>query len=108
MATTQESHYFSGGSVNNESIKGKWSVFFFYPADFTFVCSTELGDLAFRFRIYPNEVQTNLILQTFGCTRFVYNKILAKAQRELSRKVKFSSNWNKAKLKVETSCHSRS
>jgi putative transposase len=36
-------------------------------------------NLAFRFRIYPNEVQTNLILQTFGCTRFVYNKILAKA-----------------------------
>jgi peroxiredoxin len=25
--------------------KGKWSVFFFYPADFTFVCPTELGDL---------------------------------------------------------------
>jgi putative transposase len=36
-------------------------------------------NLAFRFRIYPNEIQTNLILQTFGCTRFVYNKILAKA-----------------------------
>ncbi|MCG5499541.1 alkyl hydroperoxide reductase subunit C [Ectothiorhodospira lacustris] len=32
--------------VNDESIKGKWSVFFFYPADFTFVCPTELGDLA--------------------------------------------------------------
>jgi len=32
--------------VSNESIKGKWSVFFFYPADFTFVCPTELGDLA--------------------------------------------------------------
>ena len=39
----------------------------------------EKYNLAFRFRIYPNEVQTNLILQTFGCTRFVYNKILAKA-----------------------------
>ena len=26
--------------------KGHWSVFFFYPADFTFVCPTELGDLA--------------------------------------------------------------
>ena len=26
--------------------KGKWSVVFFYPADFTFVCPTELGDLA--------------------------------------------------------------
>lgn len=32
--------------VTNESLKGKWSVFFFYPADFTFVCPTELGDLA--------------------------------------------------------------
>ncbi|SEP93873.1 peroxiredoxin (alkyl hydroperoxide reductase subunit C) [Ectothiorhodospira magna] len=32
--------------VTDESIKGKWSVFFFYPADFTFVCPTELGDLA--------------------------------------------------------------
>ena len=32
--------------VTLESVKGKWSVFFFYPADFTFVCPTELGDLA--------------------------------------------------------------
>lgn len=32
--------------VTNEDLKGKWSVFVFYPADFTFVCPTELGDLA--------------------------------------------------------------
>jgi peroxiredoxin (alkyl hydroperoxide reductase subunit C) len=32
--------------VTDESVKGKWSVFFFYPADFTFVCPTELEDLA--------------------------------------------------------------
>ena len=32
--------------VSDESVKGRWSVFFFYPADFTFVCPTELGDLA--------------------------------------------------------------
>ena len=32
--------------VSNETIKGKWSVFVFYPADFTFVCPTELEDLA--------------------------------------------------------------
>lgn len=32
--------------VSNETLKGKWSVVFFYPADFTFVCPTELGDLA--------------------------------------------------------------
>ncbi|MBU8975410.1 MULTISPECIES: alkyl hydroperoxide reductase subunit C [unclassified Lysobacter] len=32
--------------VTNADLKGKWSVVFFYPADFTFVCPTELGDLA--------------------------------------------------------------
>ena len=33
-------------TVTKEDILGKWSVFFFYPADFTFVCPTELEDLA--------------------------------------------------------------
>ena len=28
---------------------GHWSVFFFYPADFTFVCPTELEDLAAKY-----------------------------------------------------------
>ena len=32
--------------VTDATVKGKWSVFFFYPADFTFVCPTELGDMA--------------------------------------------------------------
>lgn len=32
--------------VTDADLKGKWSIFFFYPADFTFVCPTELGDLA--------------------------------------------------------------
>jgi peroxiredoxin (alkyl hydroperoxide reductase subunit C) len=32
--------------VSDAELAGKWSVFFFYPADFTFVCPTELGDLA--------------------------------------------------------------
>jgi peroxiredoxin (alkyl hydroperoxide reductase subunit C) len=32
--------------VSDQSIKGQWSVFVFYPADFTFVCPTELEDLA--------------------------------------------------------------
>jgi peroxiredoxin len=32
--------------VSDNDFKGKWSVVFFYPADFTFVCPTELGDLA--------------------------------------------------------------
>jgi peroxiredoxin (alkyl hydroperoxide reductase subunit C) len=32
--------------VSDQDLQGKWSVFFFYPADFTFVCPTELGDVA--------------------------------------------------------------
>lgn len=31
--------------VTEENLKGKWSVICFYPADFTFVCPTELEDL---------------------------------------------------------------
>jgi len=33
-------------AVSEADLKGKWAVVFFYPADFTFVCPTELGDLA--------------------------------------------------------------
>ncbi|MEY2633089.1 MAG: peroxiredoxin [Pseudomonadota bacterium] len=36
--------------VSEADLKGKWSVVCFYPADFTFVCPTELGDLA---DLYP-------------------------------------------------------
>ncbi|WP_025820524.1 alkyl hydroperoxide reductase subunit C [Shewanella marina] len=40
---------FHGGEfvpVSEQDLLGKWSVVFFYPADFTFVCPTELGDMA--------------------------------------------------------------
>lgn len=33
-------------TVTRDDIKGKWAIFFFYPADFTFVCPTELVDMA--------------------------------------------------------------
>ena len=32
--------------VTDADLRGKWSAVVFYPADFTFVCPTELGDLA--------------------------------------------------------------
>ena len=32
--------------VSDADLRGQWSVVFFYPADFTFVCPTELADLA--------------------------------------------------------------
>jgi peroxiredoxin (alkyl hydroperoxide reductase subunit C) len=33
-------------NVTEADLKGQWSIVFFYPADFTFVCPTELADLA--------------------------------------------------------------
>lgn len=36
-------------TVSNKDIEGKWALFFFYPADFTFVCPTELADLADKY-----------------------------------------------------------
>ncbi|ASY44795.1 MAG: alkyl hydroperoxide reductase subunit C [Pseudomonadota bacterium] len=43
--------------VTDADVKGKWAIFFFYPADFTFVCPTELEDLA---GIYPTLQSLNV------------------------------------------------
>ena len=37
---------------------------------------------AYKFRLYPNIIQKNLINKTFGCTRFVYNYYLEKMKKE--------------------------
>ena len=31
---------------------------------------------AFKFRLLPNQIQINLLAKTFGCCRFIYNKML--------------------------------
>ena len=36
-------------TVTKADLLGKWSVLFFYPADFTFVCPTELEDLGNKY-----------------------------------------------------------
>lgn len=48
LKTFKAKAYINGDfvDVTDADVKGKWAVFFFYPADFTFVCPTELGDLA--------------------------------------------------------------
>jgi len=43
--TTNAYHNGDFITVSDENFKGKWSVVCFYPADFTFVCPTELEDL---------------------------------------------------------------
>ncbi|HEO8420364.1 MULTISPECIES: alkyl hydroperoxide reductase subunit C [unclassified Niallia] len=40
--------------VTEENLKGKWSIFCFYPADFTFVCPTELEDLQNEYATLKN------------------------------------------------------
>lgn len=47
--TVQAFHEDAFKEVSKQDILGKWSVFFFYPADFTFVCPTELEDLAGKY-----------------------------------------------------------
>jgi peroxiredoxin (alkyl hydroperoxide reductase subunit C) len=45
----QAYHNGSFKTVTNQDVLGKWAIFFFYPADFTFVCPTELGDMADKY-----------------------------------------------------------
>lgn len=49
--------YHNGGftKISNKSFAGKWAVFVFYPADFTFVCPTELADLADHYAEFQKE-----------------------------------------------------
>ncbi len=41
--------------ISLSDYRGKWVVLFFYPADFTFVCPTELGELADHYETFRKE-----------------------------------------------------
>ncbi len=47
--TAQAFHNGAFKEISKKDVLGKWGVFFFYPADFTFVCPTELEDLAEKY-----------------------------------------------------------
>lgn len=40
--------------ITKKDLLGKWNLFFFYPADFTFVCPTELEDLQEKYQEFKN------------------------------------------------------
>lgn len=42
-------------TITNKDFEGKWAAFVFYPADFTFVCPTELADLADHYEEFQKE-----------------------------------------------------
>lgn len=70
-------------AVSKADILGKWSVFFFYPADFTFVCPTELGDLADHYEefkqigceIYSVSTDTHFVHKAWADTSDTIRKI---------------------------------
>ncbi|MDR2375939.1 MAG: peroxiredoxin [Treponema sp.] len=68
-------------TVTRADILGKWSVFFFYPADFTFVCPTELEDLATK---YDDFKAAGCEIYSVSCdTHFVH-----KAWHDVSKAIK--------------------
>lgn len=69
--------------VTDADLKGKWSVVFFYPADFTFVCPTELEDLADEYaefqklgvEIYSVSTDTHFTHKAWADTSHAIGKI---------------------------------
>ena len=53
---------------------------------------------AYKFRIYPNETQKELIEKTFGCTRFVYNHMLALQIKMYKEQGKSHSKYDLVKM----------
>ena len=57
-------------TVTKQDVLGKWAIFFFYPADFTFVCPTELEDLQNQ---YEKIKSTGAEVYSVSCdTHFVH------------------------------------
>lgn len=52
-----------------------------------------MAEKAYRYRIYPNKKQQELIQKTFGCTRFVYNYYLNK-RKEMYKNDKTTFTYN--------------
>ena len=75
------------GKVSLDELKkaGRWTVLVFYPADFTFVCSTELGDLADE---YANIKAAGAEVITVS-TDTVYTHLAWKREEKFLEKVKY-------------------
>ena len=54
-------------TITKNDIMKEWSLFFFYPADFTFVCPTELEDLQNKYPEFKSRMRS-----LFGLYRFSF------------------------------------
>jgi peroxiredoxin (alkyl hydroperoxide reductase subunit C) len=71
--------------VTEANLKGKWTAFVFYPADFTFVCPTELGDLA---DLYPEFQKIGLEIYSVSTDTHFTHKAWADASDTI-KKIKY-------------------
>ena len=79
--TVQAFHNDDFETVTKDDVLGKWGVFFFYPADFTFVCPTELEDLG---ALYDKFQEANCEIYAVSCdTHFAH-----KAWHDASENIK--------------------
>ena len=70
-------------TVTSDDVKGKWSIFVFYPADFTFVCPTELEDMANHYaelqklgvQVYSVSTDTHFVHKAWHDTSAAIGKI---------------------------------
>ncbi len=70
-------------TITSDDVKGKWSIFLFYPADFTFVCPTELEDMAEQYstlqelgvEVYSVSTDTHFVHKAWHDTSEKINKI---------------------------------
>lgn len=77
--------YYNGDfkTISQNDLNGKWSIFFFYPADFTFVCPTELGDMAEKYEefkkigveVYSVSTDTHFVHKAWHDTSETIKKI---------------------------------
>jgi len=79
----QAYHQDKFSTVSQDDLHGKWSIFFFYPADFTFVCPTELGDMADKYEelqkmgveVYSVSTDTHFVHKAWHDTSATISKI---------------------------------
>ncbi len=69
-------------TISNEDVKGKWGVFFFYPADFTFICPTELVDMA---DIYAEFQAMGVEVYSVSCDSHFVHKAWADASESIAK-----------------------
>jgi peroxiredoxin (alkyl hydroperoxide reductase subunit C) len=69
-------------TVTKSDVLGKWSVFFFYPADFTFVCPTELEYLQNNFEEFK---KINCDIYSVSCDTHFVHKAWADASKTIKK-----------------------